>query len=54
MESRHKEHIINRSLNKLIPLATELTELEVPFLGEISAGLVLPNLQFGSNEYKHL
>ena len=30
--------VINRALNKLIPLAKELTELEVPFLGEISAG----------------
>jgi len=38
MESRQHTGIINQELNKLIPLAEELTELEVPFCGEISAG----------------
>ena len=39
MESRQNTGIvINRALNRLIPLAEKLTELEVPFLGEISAG----------------
>ena len=33
-----QEKNINHALNKLIPLAHELTELEVPFCGEISAG----------------
>jgi len=34
METR----IINRTLNQLIPLAKELSELEVPYCGEVSAG----------------
>ena len=38
MEIHHKGNIINRALNKLIPIAEVLTKLEVPFLGEISAG----------------
>ena len=39
MESRQNTGIvINRALNRLIPLAEELTELEVPYAGVISAG----------------
>ena len=30
--------IVNQALNRLIPLAYELTELAVPFCGEVSAG----------------
>jgi hypothetical protein len=30
--------VINRALNKLIPLVDELMELEVPYCGEISVG----------------
>ena len=33
-----KERIVNHSLNKLIPLAEELLEMEVPYLGVVSAG----------------
>ena len=33
-----KETIVNHSLNKLIPLAEELLEIEVPYLGVVSAG----------------
>ena len=33
-----QENHINHALNKLIPLAEELTELEVPYYGVISAG----------------
>lgn len=33
-----KEKIVNHSLNKLIPLAEELLEIEVPYLGVVSAG----------------
>jgi len=32
------ENRINQELNRLIPLAEELTELEVPYGGVISAG----------------
>ena len=48
MESRQNTGIvINRELNKLIPLAEELTELEVPYYGNISAG-------FPSEAYNYL
>ena len=30
--------IVNHVLNRLIPLAEELTELEVPYVGEVAAG----------------
>jgi len=33
-----KTRIVNRELNKLIPLAEELSEMEVPVLGVVSAG----------------
>ena len=33
-----KERIVKHSLNKLIPLAEELLEMEVPYLGVVSAG----------------
>jgi len=38
MENRHNGQIINHALNKLIPLAEELTEMVVPYVGEVSAG----------------
>ena len=38
MESRQHTGIFNQELNKLISLAKELTELEVLYCGEISAG----------------
>jgi SOS-response transcriptional repressor LexA len=38
MESHQSGIIINHTLNKLIPLAKELSELEVPYCGEVSAG----------------
>ena len=30
--------VINHALNKLIPVADELFEMEIPLLGEVSAG----------------
>ena len=43
MESNY----INHNLNKLIPIAKELLDLEIPFLGKISAG-------FPSEAYNYL
>jgi len=39
--------IVNRELNKLIPLADELLEMEIPVLGKVSAG-------FPSEAYNYL
>ena len=41
------ENCINQELNKLIPLAEELTELEVPYYGDISA-------QFTSEAFNYI
>jgi DNA polymerase V len=38
-----QEKIINHALNKLIPIANELLEMEIPFAGYISAGVGFPS-----------